>query len=489
MRTVLFFDSFYLNRWENLRRCVGHPEPAPEATFVDPDHMIAVGYPAVFRDEAGKWRCLYQGMPAEPGDASPGDASRQRYPLVAESDDGMSWKIPDLTKLVPLPDRRYPNQVLPAEKFGQWNHYVDERAEDPQQRLKGLVQFPGGKTSLWTSSDGLKWSQVEGVEWCRYGPDTPANAFWNEERQSYVFVTRPRNPHGHTAVYPGIAHPRRYAVSETKDWQTFSEPELALMCDSLDPPLAELYGLPVFPYEGIYIGLMWIYDTVPYRSADPKTMRKYYGGKVDCQLVYSYNGWHFQRTLREPFIPNAPTGQYGAGVLHPTTLMVDDEQSIRIYSSSSKVEHGYHDWLGDWETDLGAILMHRLRLDGFMYLESVGGLGILGTRPLFWYGGELRLNVQSVQEARVQVTDIAGKAIEGYSFGDCEPFSGDELFWQPRWKNGRAMADLSKQVLRVEIGLENARIYAIRGDFLPLSDREARQIVETGEEPVLTPDS
>ena len=82
MKTVLFFDSFYLNRWENLRRCVGHPELVPEATFVDPDHMIAVGYPAVFRDGAGTWRCLYQGMPAQPG-----DESRQRYPLVAESDE------------------------------------------------------------------------------------------------------------------------------------------------------------------------------------------------------------------------------------------------------------------------------------------------------------------------------------------------------------------------------------------------------------------
>ena len=29
MRTVLFFDSFCLNQWENLRRRVGRPELVP----------------------------------------------------------------------------------------------------------------------------------------------------------------------------------------------------------------------------------------------------------------------------------------------------------------------------------------------------------------------------------------------------------------------------------------------------------------------------
>ena len=343
--------------------------------------------------------------------------------------------------------------------------------EDPRERLKGLVVY-GGKAWLWTSPDGLVWRQVEGVEWWPRAPGPPSNAFWNELRQSHVLVARPHRP---------IPSPRRYAVSETKDWRTFSEPELALVCDAMDSPLAQLYGMPVFPYEGMFIAFAWIYHTVPYRSDDPKTMHKFWGGKTDCQLSYSYNGWHFQRTLREPFIPNAPTGELGAGTMRPMSMIVDDDQTIRIYSSASKLEHGYH-IMG---TDLGALLMHRLRLDGFMYLESAGGPGILGTRPLFWRDGELRLNVQSGHAVRVQVTDMLGKTIEGYSFDDCEPFSGDELFWEPRWKNRSGIAGLGKQVLRLEISLENARLYAIRGDFLPISNRQAHRFIENGEEPIL----
>ena len=468
MTTLLFFDDFYLNRWENLRRRVGRPELVPEASFVDPNHGVASGYPTVFRDETGKWRCLYQGksiahMP-----------DKVSFPLVAESDDGVGWKIPDLADIVSLPDRAFPNQVMPMDEFGQWNHYVDEKAEDPQERLKGLVWGKhDAKPSLWTSPDGLVWRQVEGVEWWPSRPGPVSNAFWNQVRQSYVVLARSGpNP-----------HPRRYAVSETKDWRTFSKPELALLSDALDPPLSELYAMPVFPYEGIYIGFLWVYHTVPYRAEDPTTMDKYWGGKTDSQLSYSYNGWHFQRSLREPFMPNAPTGELGAGTMRPISMIVDDEQTIRIYSSASKLEHGYH----IWGRDLGALLMHKLRLDGFTYLESAGGPGILGTRALFWRSGEPRLNVQSGQEVRVQVTDILGKTIEGYSFDDCEPFCGDALFWEPRWRNGVRLAALRKQVLRLEISLENARIYAIRGDFLPISRREARRFFETGEEPIPHP--
>ena len=169
--------------------------------------------------------------------------------------------------------------------------------------------------------------------------------------------------------------------------------------------------------------------------------------------------------------------------MRPMSMIIDDDQCIRIYSSASKLEHGYH----IQGADLGAHVMHRLRLDGFMYLESAGGPGILGTRPLFWLGGALRLNLQSGHETRVQVTDTQGRTIEGYGFEDCQPFVGDELFWEPRWQNGLSMASLSNQMLRLEISLENARLYAIRGDLVAPASRELRRYLETGEEPTHVP--
>jgi len=55
--------------------------------------------------------------------------------------------------------------------------------------------------------------------------------------------------------------------------------------------------MPILQYEQLFVGLLWVYHT------DPKVdgTNKYLLGKIDCQLAYSYDGWHFQRTVREPF--------------------------------------------------------------------------------------------------------------------------------------------------------------------------------------------
>ena len=146
MATLLFFDDFYLNRWENLRRRIGQPELVPEATFSDPEFWLASAYPTVFRDASGIWRCLYQGKPrAEP--------QEPRYPLLLESGDGVRWQAPDLTRAVPLDERR----------FREWDCYFDARAENPRERLKALVTHPSAGTSLWTSADGLRWRELPGV--------------------------------------------------------------------------------------------------------------------------------------------------------------------------------------------------------------------------------------------------------------------------------------------------------------------------------------
>jgi hypothetical protein len=474
MTTLLFFDDWNLERRENLSRHVGRPELVPEGTFEDPDHWVSSGYPTVFRHESGTWRCLYLGKPLEAPLEEKTKIIPQRYPLVAESEDGIRWGTPDLTETVPLPDRRFPHQVMPVDGFGQWDCYFDERAEDPNERLKGLVVHNGIGTTVWTSPDGLTWRKVEGAEWRAGAPDPPSTAFWNEVRKSYVISSCP----------PPNPHPRRIAFSETQDWRTFSDyavdvpAEVVLMPDALDSPLAEMYGMIVFPYEGTFVGLLWLHHT------DPRIVgAKYFGGKTDCQLAYSYNGWHFQRTLREPFMPNAAIGEPGAGTMRPHSMLVDDEQTIRIYSSSSKLEHGHHVW-GD---DPGAILLHRLRLDGFIYLESDGGPGLLATRPIFLRSGEVRFNVQSGHRTLVQVTDIAGEPIEGYTFDDCEPFRGDDLFWTPRWRGGRRLSELSERFIRLEISMNHARLYAIRGDFVKTTQGEARRLMDNGEEPVTRP--
>jgi hypothetical protein len=461
---ILFFDDWYLNHRENLVRRIGQPRMVLEGVFQDPYLDVHSGYPSVFQDPGtGKWRCLYQGVPRRDRSEAGGYVA-----VVAESHDGIRWTVPDLSSRVETSSRQFPHQVLPVEGFFEWaTCYFDANAEDPAERVKALASFwaedrVGHVCPLHVSPDGLSWQRVEGVNWHPWGIDPAAAAFWNRYRGSYCITAR-----------PSIGD-RRVSIYETRDWRSFSKPELLLQSDALDTPAAELYGMPVFPYGGMFVGLLWIFHTAPTVSASYKAAPaiddayKFLYGRVDSQLAYSYNGWHFQRGLRDPFLANSGPGEYGSGLIYPSSLVVTADHKIRIYSSSSMGEHGQN-YMDPKIASQSAILLHELRLDGFSYFESAGGAGSLTTRVLFWQGEDLRINVKApFGEVRVQVEDEAGEPLKGYQFEDCIPFAGDDLFWMPRWKNGRSLSGLRERVLRFAVRLINGALYGIRGDFVPV---------------------
>ena len=463
-RVMLFFDDWHLYRRENLDRRIGQPSLVRDGLFQDPYLDVHSGYPSVFRDpDSGTWRCLYQGGPHREKAEVGGYVA-----VVAESDDGIRWEVPDLSSEGGEFPRQVPHQVIPSGEFFEWAPaYFDVRAEDPRERVKGLVccwaeDGVGHDCLLYVSPDGRAWRRAPDARWHPWGIDPAATAFWNRYRNSYCITARPS------------VGDRRVAIYETRDWRSFSKPELLLQADALDTPSAEIYGMPVFPYEGMFVGFVWIYHTPPevsaayHAAADIDGPIKFLHGKIDSQLIYSYNGWHFQRGLRDPFIANSEPGEYGSGTIHSSSMVVTDDDRIRIYSSSFKGEHGQV-FLDPAVSRQSAILLHELRLDGFCYFQSAGGPGALTTRFIFWQGGDLRINVQAPYgEVRVQVEDGRGEPLTGYGFEDCVPFAGDELFWTPTWNDGKSISALEGQVVRFSIRLTNGSIYALRGDFAPV---------------------
>lgn len=459
MFTILFFDDWFLHQRMNLTRHAGRPSLVAEGTLEDPHLDPAWGYPSVFRDPStGRWRCLYQGECAQGA----------FVPVLAESEEGIHWTLPDLTDQVRIPDRVCPHQVLGLSRFLEWSGpYVDPQAAGTDEWLKGFVIYrPQGalhlESPLVTSPDGIHWRYVDGVQWHPVGADPVTCAFWNPYRKTHVLTARPAE------------NDRRIALYETADWRTFGAPELALQPDALDTPCAEIYGMPVLPYEHMFVGLLWLYHTDPTVNAD----NKYFLGKVDCQLAYSYNGWHFQRTVREPFIANAAPGEHGAGCIYPQTI-VPDGDTLRIYSSAAKGEHAQ--LRRNPASRQGAILLHTLRRDGFVYLEPNGGTGELSTRLLLWEGGEPEINVSAAYgEVRLQIAGAQGESLEGYHFEDCLPFRSDSTAWEPEWRDGRRVASLAGRIIRIQVRLKNGRLYAVRGNFHVKTAHEARLFVEHG---------
>ena len=113
--------------------------------------------------------------------------------------------------------------------------------------------------------------------------------------------------------------------------------------------------------------------------------------------------------------------------------------------------------------------------------EPQGGPGSFTTRLFFFQGEELTLNVQVPQgEVRVQITDPDGKPHPGYTFEDCIPFTGDDLFWKPKWKNHPSVSEFREKVVRLEVKLFNGRIYGIRGNFIPIRSGDYRRFKDQG---------
>jgi hypothetical protein len=447
MATILFFDDWALCAMENVQRIRGQPRWVPAATLEDPLTEGTWNFPFVWRDETtGRWRAIY-GAAIPNGPRSPlGFLPRSQALMLAESDDGLRWTRPDVSALISPGIRQHaPNQV-----FGMEGHidgapvFLDDHDPDPARRFKYLFAR-SGKQGLATSPDGIRWSVMENVLLGDYSLDSPVTAFFNHHRGTYCISRRPHNGD------------RRIAFFETTDWQSVLRQEVIIHPSPEDPPLIQFYGMPVYRYENLYLGLLWRLHCHP----TEEVLHKGLSGGIDCALAYSHDGWHFNRATHEALIPRNERGAHGGGCIYTGTMLVTPEHEIRFYSGGSKSEH----FIDQEQTD-AALLVHTLRLDGFFRLES-RVRGRVMTRLVAFSGPDLRLNARAPHgRVCVQISAERGEPVPGFTFDDCTPFKGDDLFWQPGWKDGRTLAQLAGNGrYHIEVELHDAELYAIRGDF------------------------
>jgi len=468
IKTWLFWDMWHFSRRHNLELCQGRPTWRREATFVDNVDGLA-SWPTVYRDnDSGQWRMLYT-------------ARWSPYSLmVAESDDGLEFRPLSLPKIKPEGRKLAANHVftLPSGSCG--GVYLDPVAEDgypfkifghqrrkpvlqraladPKHRWHSIARLEGDKRYLveevtLVSRDGLRWEIRPDMNWGLpdWHPEPPVFGFYNHHLERHMMTVR-----------PGWGD-RRVCIQSSKDVQTWSGPELLLQPDPSDDELLELYGMPVFNYEGYYVGLLWIFHC---ETSEPTRGFNRSVGALDCQLAYSYDGVRFNRGMRRPFISVNDPGKHGCGGIEPSCL-VETDKEIRIYSSGSKIQHGK----GFLARRAGvknfeAVLLHTLRKDGFMYLRSRGDWADFSSKPLVSFKGGLSMNAEaSYGEIHYQLTDVESKPIEGFTFEDCVPLKDkDSLDWQLTWRNN-SMDRLADKVIRLEVKLRDARLYAFRGDF------------------------
>jgi hypothetical protein len=458
MATILFFDDWAVQAAHNVRRVMGAPTWVPEGTLEDELTEGTYNFPFVWRDaDDGTWKAIYGAALTLDGKEPVAGIHGHHVPraqalMYAESTDGVAWSTPDVRERATHAHRAIPG--APNTVYSVAGHldglpvFIDPKDADGTGALKYLYT-QDGRQGMAASRDGIAWTDVDGVEVGDYAIDTPLTAYYNHHRDTYCMPRR---------LFQGD---RRIAIFETPDWRTYSVPEMAVWPTAQDPPMVQFYGMPVYRYEHLYIGLLW---RLFCRPTDDLAGVKGRGGPIDCTLAYSWDGKHFQRATYDAFIPCNERGEHGGGCVYVGSMITDQEAGrIRFYSGGSKAEHFLDQTLPD-----AALMLHTMRLDGFFRLESYALRGSVMTRTLKFTGdGDLKINARApFGEVRARITDPRGSTIPGFSFDECEPLIGDEIYWSPVWSSGKRVADLPRDVrYHIEIDLVAGELYAIRGDF------------------------
>ena len=103
-----------------------------------------------------------------------------------------------------------------------------------------------------------------------------------------------------------------------------------------------------------------------------------------------------------------------------------------------------------------------MRLDGFVSVRAGREEGLLTTWPLTFDGEELWINADASQGSlRVEVMDLFGKPISGFSRRDCRVLQEDQVSWRVEWNGGRSLQELEKP-LRLRFILKDADLYSFQ---------------------------
>jgi hypothetical protein len=292
------------------------------------------------------------------------------------------------------------------------------------------------------SPDGIRWTPFEGNPVLTGTGDTHSLLGWDENVGKYVAYVRPGR-----GVVQGL-YRRLIGRSVSDDFDSWSEPEVVLAPDEDEPDL-EFYNMPVFKYEGLYLGLPWGYYTY---AEEPRSRR---GGTMDVQLAVSRDGIDWSRAGdRQSFIPIGPRGSLDQGMVACAKEPVRVGDELWFYGSGSDGDHG-----SDYRNARG--FLSKLRLDGFVSLDAGAEAGWMITQPFVCQGGALEVNADARGgELAVTVMDADGMQVEGMRHLDCAIFDGDSVRQRLTWENHVSLDHLRGQTVRLKFYLTSAKLYS-----------------------------
>ncbi len=390
------------------------------------------------------------------------DVARQTYLLATlagcyESKDGLHW--------TPIKSNRRVDCVV-----------YDATDPNSAHRYKGALHPDG----FVVSPDGANWKQLD-------VPGVPSgdeyNFSFDEQEHLFILTVKHGGPHGRAVFF-----------STSRDFRTWTNPELNFHADDLDQKLGrarierrfadptfqqpfynipatynvDVYNMGVFRYENLYLGLPSLYDQTGKVAKDwpgfvdgfdtPEMLTHYrrdgdWSGFHHVQLICSRDLHHWQRLGdRQAFLAPSPLGAGAydtACIIGPSSPVVRGNQ-LWFYYTGLKQYGG-----PEPDRDNCAVCLAVLRRDGFISLDASEKEGTILTKPFRVTGNKLFVNADALKgELRVQALDDNRKVL-----ATSAPLNGNLLRGEVQWQQGD-IATLKGQTVSLRFTLRSASFYS-----------------------------
>lgn len=465
----MFIDDFLIEKSDNIKRRLCPVNKHPENPVVRPDRPwergLTVPQGSVIYDEEDRiYKMWYTTNVQSKGEGT--TFNKGKGLAYAISEDGVHWEKPVLD--IVIEDGLKTNQVIAPMKFGyMYQPYFvikDHNEADPERRYKmaflsiqrnvtgkETTTHPGTRrgTGIAFSRDGLHWNRVkdfasdELIDISHFMIDPSQDDEFVIYGRTLQVMPEVREAWAHDDWFDSIYGGRAVIRSTSRDFLNWEPAEFIMGPDVKDPPSTEIYSMNVFPYEGIYLGLVQRYLCRPDTST------------IDIQLAVSRDGIHFERPFREALFPLGPVGTWDRFQLHNMSgppLIQGDE--LLFYYGGRTSRHRPNK-MADASPG-GAIGLATLLKDRFVSVEASFDGGSLTTRPLYLEGAAFKVNCDtSFGALRVRFLDPDNHPIEGYD----TTIEGVDLV-EHTVQFDEAISKLGEQAVRVEFILKNARLYS-----------------------------
>ena len=459
-RRELFVDDFLIDKLDNVRLELQHPQPQEIVFACDkPWEGNTCIYFRIIPDE-GKYRMWYQGAhwqldPADPMKTHP------YHICYAESDDGIHWTRPNLS-LIEV-DGSKENNIVVTGVYDNFTPLRDDNPKcDPQARYKALGQSKDGLIA-WQSPDGIHWQRLGDKPVITKGAfDSQNVAFWDAPSNKYRAYIRD--------FHDGL---RDIRLAFSDDFVTWTVPEMLKVTPAVakeqfyvnciaryDRAPHLLLGFPVRYVERPWSPSMRALPDLKHRELRAKAGERIGTAITDGAFMSSRDGLNFHRWT-EAFLRIGPErpGSWVYGDCYPAHGLIETESKLPGAPKEFSLFIAEHYWRTE-----EALRRWTIRLDGFVAATAPLPGGDLLTKPFSFTGKRLSLNfaTSAAGSLHVELTDAQGNPLPGFSLAESDEHFGDSLDRTVSWTENTDVSFHAGKPVRLRFRLRDAELYAFQ---------------------------